>query len=88
VIGARSPAQGRRVARQVQLASSVVRFTGPTWRPVLPIGDVVGVERRGYGRSTFLRFHTRSHGTVTAHSRMDGPFDLLVELGTSIPGWS
>jgi hypothetical protein len=74
--------QWRRVAREVRLDDDRISFIFPANEVTIPAGDILEIRRaRGdMNHWTWLRFQTRSHGTIKVAARLRGLVDLLSEL--------
>lgn len=74
--------QWRRVAREVRLDDDCISFIFPANEVTIPAAEIVEIRRaRGdMNHWTWLRFRTRSHGTIKVAARLRGLVDLLSEL--------
>ena len=74
--------QWRRVAREVRLEHERVSFSFPAKELTIPATDIIQIRRaRGdMNHWTWLRFDTKSHGTIKVAARLRGLVDLLAEL--------
>jgi hypothetical protein len=74
--------QWRRVAREVRLEGERITFVFPAQELTIPAADVLEIRRARWDTNHFgwLRFHTKSHGTIKVAARLRGLFDLLSEL--------
>jgi hypothetical protein len=76
------PRPGGRVAREVQLEGERITFVFPAKELTMPAADVLEIRRACWDMHhlLWLRFHTKSHGTIKVAARLRGLFDLLSEF--------
>ncbi len=80
--------QWRRVAREVRVEDERISFIFPAKELTMPTADVIEIRRPWWDMNhwMWLRFHTKSHGTIRVAARLRGLVDLLSELRRLNPG--
>jgi hypothetical protein len=74
--------QWRRVAREVRVEDERITFVFSAKELTMPATDVIEIRRPRWDMNhwMWLRFHTKSQGTIRVAARLRGLVDLLADL--------